>query len=214
MRAQSFRERGIIWTTPDRCDSIAELVCELNSQVAKPADSLHGDKIAWQRAVMTESIECRDSSTHQRRGFGGVERFGHASQCFDRGDHEFLIASVVANSANLHICAVDEITSSARQARPVLAAVPADADPFAFLPVAHTRPDLIDHADYFVSGNTWIRHTGKQTIFRDHIAMADSTRLNTNPHMSRSGLRNFTFHEFEIRTRLWYLHHFHSYLRL
>src|SRR5262249_38934601 len=181
---------------------------------ATPADSLHRDKIAWQRAVMTESIECRDSSTHQRRGLGDVERFGHASQCFDRGDHEFLIAPVVANSANLHICAVDEITSSARQASSVLAAVPADADPFAFLPILYTRSDFIDHADYFVSGNARIRHPGKQTVFRDHIAMADSTRLNANPHMSRSWLRNLTFHEFEIRTRLRYLHHFHCYLRL
>src|SRR5215475_4982926 len=214
MRAQSFRERGIIWTTPDRRDSIAELVCELNSQVAKPADSLHSDKIAWQPAVMTESIECGDSSTHQRRRLGGVERFGHASQCFDRSDHEFLIAPVVANSANLHICAVDDIASSAGQASSVLAAVPADADPLAFLPVPHTWSDLIDHADDFVSGDARIRHPGKQTIFRDHIAMADSTRLNANPHMSRSWLRNLTFHEFKIRTRLRYLHHFHSYLRL
>src|SRR5262245_18647308 len=163
---------------------------------------------------MTESIECGDSSTHQRRRLGGVERFGHSSQCFDRRDHEFLIAPVVADSANLHICAVDDITSSARQASSVLAAVPADADPLAFLPVPHTRSDLIDHADDFVSGDARIRHPGKQTIFRDHIAMADSTRLNANPHMSRSGLRNFTFHELEIRTRLRYLYHFHSYLRL
>src|SRR5262249_35671114 len=158
---------------------------------------------------MTESIECGDSGTHQRRGLGGVERFGHVGQCFDRGYHEFLLPPVVVNPTNLRICAVDEITSSARRASAVLAAMPADADPFAFLPVFHTRPDLVDHANYLVSGDARLRYPRKQAILRDYIAVADSTRLNANPYMSRCGLRDFTFHEFEVRSGLRYLHYFH-----
>src|SRR5206468_9108641 len=73
------------------------------------------DKIAGQRTTMTESIERRNSGAHERRGLGGIEGFGHPSQRFDRRNHEFLIAPVVTNSANLAICAVGEITSPDRK---------------------------------------------------------------------------------------------------
>src|SRR5207247_6667703 len=86
-------------------------------KVAEPPDPLNGDKIAWQRTAMTESIERRNSGAHERRGLGGIERFGHASQRFNRRDHEFLIAPVITNSANLPIHTVGEITPPARGAR-------------------------------------------------------------------------------------------------
>ena len=209
MRSKLFRQRGFSRATRDCGDAIAKFVRELNAKVPEPADSLNGDKIAGQRTTMTESIERGNSGAHERRGLGGIEGFGHPSQRFDRRNHEFLIAPVVTNSANLAICAVGEITSPARAARAVLAAMPADADSFALLPILHTRADAVDHAGHFVSGHARIRHSRKEAFLRNYIAVANSTRLNANPHVTWTGLRDFTFHKLEIRSRLGYLDHFH-----
>src|SRR2546427_8119767 len=137
---------------------------------------------------MTESIECRNSGAHQRSGLCGIERFGHASQSFDRRDHEFLIAPVVADPADLPIRAVDEITPPARRTGAVLAAMPADADSFTPVPILHARSYGVDHAGHLVSGHARIGHSRKEALFRDYIAVANSTRLNTYPHMAWSGL--------------------------
>src|SRR5262249_24749779 len=150
-------------------------------------------------------IECSNSGAHQRRGLGGVKRFGHVSQRFDWRDHELLIAPVLTDPGNLRICAVHVIASPARWTSPVLAAMPADADPFALLPVLYARPDLVDDADHFVSGHAWIRYPGKNAFLCDNITVTDSTRLNANPDLSRAGLRDFTFNDFEVGARLRYL---------
>src|SRR5436190_1689952 len=202
MRSKLFRQRGFSGAARYRGDAIAKFVCELNAKVAEPPDPLNGDKIARQRTAMTESIERRNSGAHERRGLGGIERFGHPSQRFDRRNHEFLIAPVVTNSANLAICAVGEITSPARAARAVLAAMPADADSFALLPILHTRADAVDHAGHFVSGHARIRHSRKEAFLRNYIAVANSTRLNANPHVTWTGLRDFTFKRVEFATAM------------
>jgi hypothetical protein len=127
----------------------------------------------------------------------------------DRRDHELLIAAVVTDSGNLRIRAVNEIASPARGTSAILAAMPADADPFALRPVLYTSRDLVDHANHFVSGHAWIRYPRKNTFFRGYIAVTDSTRLNANPDLSRAGLPDFTLDQFEVRPRLGYLHRFH-----
>jgi hypothetical protein len=82
--------------------------------------------------------------------------------------------------------------------------MPADTDPFALRPVLYTSPDLVDNANHFVSGHTWIRYPGKNAFLRGYIAVTDSTRLNANPDLSRAGLRDFTFDHFKVRPWLRY----------
>src|SRR5262245_20473453 len=107
---------------------------------------------------MAESIEGRNSGAHQRCGFGGIERFRHAGQRFDRRDHEFLIAAVVADPADHCARTIDEVTSSACGPRAVLTSVPADANSLTFFPAFHSRSDLINDASNLVSWNTRIRN--------------------------------------------------------
>ena len=161
IRAKLFCEPSVVRPTAYCRDPIAKFLCELNSQMAKPANSLDSDKIAGQRTTVSESIECGNSGAHQRRCFGGIEGFGHAGQRFDRRDHEFLIAPVIANSANLPVRAVHEIAPPARGTSAVLAAVPADTDAFALLPILHTGSDLVDHASHLVPRDTGVRNARK-----------------------------------------------------
>src|SRR5437870_2425938 len=73
IRSKLFRKARIARPATYRGDAIAKFLCELNSQMAKLADSLNGDKVAWKRAAMTEGIECSNSGAHQRRGLGGIK---------------------------------------------------------------------------------------------------------------------------------------------
>src|SRR5215470_16042210 len=209
IRSKLFRERGIARPASYCSDSIAKFLRELNSQMAKAADPLDGHKVARQRTAMTQSIECSNSGAHERRGLGSIKRFGNASQRLDRRDHELLIAPVVTDSGNLSIHAVNEIASPARGTSAILTAMPADADPFALPPVLYTSPDRVDDPNHFVSGHARVRYPGKNAFLRGYIAVTDSTRLDANPDLCRARLPDFTFDDFEVRTRLRYLHHFH-----
>ena len=204
-----LRQRRIRGAATDRGDAIAGLPRELDAEVAKPADPLDGDKVARQRAAMTQSIECSNSGAQQRRGLGSIKGFGDASQRLDRRDHKLLIAPVVTDSGNLRIRAINKIASPARGTSAVLAAMPADPHPFALPPVLYTSPDRVDDPNHFVSGHARVRYPGKNAFLRGYIAVTDSTRLDANPDLCRARLPDFTFDDFEVRTRLRYLHHFH-----
>jgi hypothetical protein len=76
----------------------------------------------------------------------------------------------------------------------------ANAHTLTFVQMSDTRTDLIDHAGYFVSRRAWILDGGVQALFRHHIAVADSARLNTNPDSPRPGLWNLPLHDFNVRS--------------
>src|ERR1700724_684477 len=158
---------------------------------------------------MSQRVERGNAGAHQRRSLGRVERFRHLRQSFHRRDHVFLVAAIVADSANLHVCAVHEISASARKTGAVLPTVPADSNPLACLPFLHARAQFVDHASYFVSGDARVRNAGEEAFFRYDIAVTDSTGLHANPHLSRVRLRYFALYKFKVRSRLRYLHDFH-----
>src|SRR5262249_38317385 len=153
-------------------------------------------------AAMTEGVERGDPGTHQGRSFSGLERLRHVSQCFHGRDHEFLIAAVVADPANQRVRAIRKISPPAFATRAVLAAMPADAYPFLLLPAPHAGADFIDHARDLVSGDARIRNTREQPVLGDHIAVTDSAGLNPDPHLSRTGLRDFPLDDLEVRSCL------------
>jgi hypothetical protein len=155
---------------------------------------------------MAQGIKRGDSGTHQGRGLGGIERFRHLRQRFHRRDHVFLIATVVAEAANLPVRAVYEITAAAGETRAILAAVPADSNPMAFLPLRDTRPGLVDDAGHFVSGDARVRNAREKAFLGNHIAVTDSTGQDPDPHVSRAGLRNVALHDFEVSSSPRYLH--------
>jgi len=137
------------------------------------------------------------------------ERFRHPRQRFHRRDHVFLIAAVVADAANQRVRAVHEVPATAGKTSAVLPAVPADSNALAFPPFLHARAEFVDHAGHFVSWDARIGNAGEKAFLRNHVAVTDSTSLDADSYVSRSWLRNFSFHDFEIRPCLWHLHGFH-----
>src|SRR5216683_7794113 len=208
IRAKLFR-KCVIAAASYSGNAITGFLGELNSQMTEPANSLDRDKVARQSSAVAESIERSYAGAHQRGGIYIAKRLWHPGQGFHRRNHEFLVASVVADSANLTIRAIHEVSSPARQTSAILAAVPADTYSLALLPVLHACSELVYHASYFMSGNTRIGNSGKESLLGHYITVADSTCLNANPYVSRTRFRDFTFHDFKIGSRLRYLHNFH-----
>src|SRR5712692_9375946 len=209
IRSELFREHGVARTASNGRDPIAELLCELDSQVTEPSDSLDSDEVARQRAAMAQGVKGGNPGTHQRRGLGSIKRLRHLCQRFHWCDHVFLVAAVVADAANLPVRAVHKVAATAGKTSAVLPAMPADSHTLAFPPFLHSRAEFIDHSGHLVSGNARVRNAWEKAFLGDHIAVTDSTGLHVNPHMSRARLRNFALHDLKVRSRLRYLHGFH-----
>src|SRR5271165_3864045 len=128
------------------------------------SNSLDRDQIAGHSTVSAQGVERRNSGAHQWSGFRGIERFWHVGHRLHRCDHVFLVAAVVADPADDYARAIREIAPSACQARPILAAKPANSNAIAFLPPLHAGGDFIDYAGDLVSGDARIRHARKPAL--------------------------------------------------
>src|ERR1700722_18752911 len=109
-----------------------------------------------------------------------------------------LVTAVIADPRKLPIPAIAEISAPARQARAVVAAVPADSDTLPRFPRSNTGAQFIDDAHNFVSGNAGIFNSGQAAFFCEHIAVANTTGLHLDTYFSCARIRNLTLNNFEI----------------
>src|SRR2546428_1733968 len=175
MRAEFFRERGVFRPAADGGDLVAEFTGKLNSKVPQAADALHGNEVRWHSPAVAEGIEGGDSGAHQRTCLCGIQALRHGCERFDRGEHVFLIAAVIADAGNFQVEAIRKISAAASNASAVLAPVPADADALAFFPAGNAGADVVNHACDFVSGGAGILNAGPVTFFYEAVAVADAT---------------------------------------
>src|SRR5712664_1740322 len=158
---------------------------------------------------VAQSVEGGNSRAKERAGFHGVETLRHCGERFHGSDHVFLIAAIEADSANFQVAAIGEISAAAREARAVLATVPADADALAFFPAGDAGAYVVDHAGDFVSGGTGILNAGPVSFLYEAVAVTDAASLHANTHMPGARVGNFSLDDFKIRSRFRYLRYFH-----
>src|SRR5260370_15996395 len=139
MRAEFLGESGFLRTAADGGDSVSKFIGKLNSKMPEAADALDGDEIGRQCAAVAQGVESGNARAKERAGFHGVEALRHCGERFHRSDHVFLIAAIKADSANFQVAAIGEVSSAAREASAVLAAVPADADTLAFFSTGNSK---------------------------------------------------------------------------
>jgi hypothetical protein len=130
-------------------------------------------------------------------------------QSFDRCDHVFLVASVIAETAYQHVRAIGEVTFPAGDASAVLSSMPTHTDALTLFPPLHAGADRVHDAGDLVPGDARIGDPWKQAFFCEHVTVAYTACLNSNPDLSWSRLGDVTFDEFEVSTRSGYLHCLH-----
>ena len=177
--------------------------------MSESANSLDRHQVVGHRAAMAQRIEGGNPRTHQRCGFGSIERLRHPRQCFHGRHHIFLIAAVVTDSGNLEVCAVSEVAAPASQTGAVLPAVPANSHSLALRPLGYARAGCVNYACHFVSRHARIHNARPGAFLGQHIAVTDSASLHANPDLARSRLRDFPLHNLEVGSCLGYLCNFH-----
>ena len=88
-------------------------------------------------------------------------------------------------------------------------AVPADAGTLTSFPADHPVADRVNDAGYFMSRDPRVLDTRPHSLLGQGIAVADAASLDLYPHLSRAGLRDLSFNEFEGATGTSDLHDAH-----
>src|SRR4030095_14565420 len=153
-------------------------------EVTQPADAQHAHEISGTRAAVPQRTEGRDSRTEQRGRFDGTETLRHRRQRLHRSHHVLLIPTVIAHAGHFPVPAISEVSAPTREARAVMAAVPADTDALSLLPAGDTDAHFIEDADDFVPGHARILDTGPLAFLREHVAVTDATGRDLDPHVS------------------------------
>lgn len=151
---------------------------------------------------MAQGIERGDASAEKRSGFSGVERVGHSGNCFRGGEHVLGVAAVVADAGDFFVHASNEVAAAALQAGSVMAAVPANSYALTFLPIRHTRSDLINGPGNFVAGRARISDAWEKAVFDDMVAEANAAGLDADADVTRGRLRDVAFLKFKVSAGL------------
>src|SRR5260370_18499173 len=102
-----------------------------------------------------------------------------------------------------------KVASAASLADAAVPSVPADSDTLTLRPFGNARPDSINHADNFVTGDPREFEAGISSLFDKRIAMADAAGLDFDTHRCGTGLGNFPCCNFERPVRTGDLHDAH-----
>jgi hypothetical protein len=76
-------------------------------------------------------------------------------------------------------------------------AVPADADPLAFLPSGDAAADCVDDSGDLMPGHTRVLNAWPRSLLSKGVAVADTASLDLDAHRTGSGFGDFTFNNFQ-----------------
>src|SRR5262249_2953201 len=167
-----------------------------HTHMTEAADTEHSDKITGLRRRISQRAERRESRAQQRRRIDrrqvGRDRHKPARLC----DHDFGISAIMMNAGILLVPTVHEI---AIQATPAHARGPAEntqPPPLPHRPALDTGTKAIDWPNELVAWDAGPIN-GELALYRAGIRVADPTRLDTNPDLTRRGRRQFPLHHFQ-----------------
>src|SRR5215813_13312847 len=168
----------------------------LHSQMTQATDTEHSDKITGLRWRVSQGAERRESRAQQRRRIDRrqVVRDRHkpARLC----DHHFGISAIMMNAGIFLVPTVHEIAIAAELAIAARASEEPDAHTLTDRPALDTGTKRVDPPDELVARDAR-PIDGELALYRAGIQVADPTRLNTNPDLTRWGRRQFSLHHFQ-----------------
>ena len=122
---------------------------------------------------------------------------GNARHRLVRHDDVLGVAAVVADAGDLRLLAVEEEALAARVAHEAVAAVPADADAVARLPLRHLGAHRVDAPGDFVAGDARQREPGKRPPLHERVAVADAARLDLDADLRGTRFRDLALDHLE-----------------
>src|SRR5207253_10128615 len=102
---------------------------------------------------------------------------------------------------SLAMYTTSEIPAPTVFADETMTAMPAYADVLTFLPFRDVAAERIDASRDFMTRHTRILEPEPQTLFDEHIAVANAARLHFHTNLPSAGLRDFAFRNFKWSIR-------------
>src|SRR6267154_156685 len=163
--------------------------------MSKAADALHRDQISAAQAGIAEGVVGCDPRAEERGGLRGAELVRNGSDAARFGDHHFRISTVHGHSRRYGVLPIHRTPASARYAHAVFASDHADTNALTDFPSRHSVAQCFNAAHDFMPGNARQFQTWVYACDRSGIGVTDSACFHPNPHLPRSGLRDWPFHD-------------------
>src|SRR5215469_15583834 len=167
----------------------------------KAANTLHSDQVPSAQAGIAKSVVGRDTRAEERGSFCGTQLVRNGSDASGFSNHHFRISSVCGHSRYHWVLTIDRVSASARFAHSIFASDQADTYSLPDFPSGHARTQPFNSTNHFMPRNAWQNQARIETGDRVRIGVTDSARLNPNPDLARSGLRDLTFHYAKLAGR-------------
>src|SRR6185503_13642888 len=209
MRAELARERLFVVAAIDRHRLKSHSPRVLNSEMAQSADAVNRDYISRPSTGVAQRVVNRNTGAHEwsgflRRNFVRDRRKGNG-----RCNHVLRIATIEIEPSHLAIDTHCEVAAAARIAHEAVITMPTNTNTLAHGPCGDVVADGIDASGDFVPRHTRILESRPDTVFDQHIAVANTAGFNLHAHLSGARLRNIAFYQFPISAWSTYLSGFH-----
>src|SRR5262249_55247590 len=168
----------------------------LHTQMTKAADTEHSDKIAGLRRRVSQSAKRRESGAQQRRRSDRRQVVRDRHKPTRLCDHHFGVSAIMMNAGIFLVPTVHEIAMAAEVAIAARTAEKADTHTLTNRPALNTGTKRIDPPNELVARDA--RPIDRElALYRAGIRVADPTRLDTNPDLTRRGRRQLPLHHFQ-----------------
>ena len=164
------------------------------------SNAVHRYQVAAPRARIAERVVDGDTRAHERPRFLRRQLIGNCGQRCRRGHHILGVPAVEIEACDFAVDAHRKIAAPALLAHETMSAMPAHANALTFLPFNDVVADRIDASADFMPRHTRILKPGPQTLFDEHIAVANAACLDFHANLPSARLRDVAFHQFPICT--------------
>jgi hypothetical protein len=189
VRAQLFRKRFLLPSTPDRDSTESHLARKLDTKMPKATNTLHRDQISAAQAGVAKRVVGRDPRAEERGGFCGPELLRNRSDAARFSDHHFRISSIHGDSRYHGVLTIHHVSASAWLAHPVFAAEEADTHPLPDCPSRHAAAYGVNAANDFMPGNPRQIQIRVNARDRGRIGVTDPTCFDSNPNLAGAQVR-------------------------
>ena len=193
--AQLSGQRRFVFSSRNRHHVKAHTARELDAQMPEPTDALNGDEVTCAKVRVPQRVVGRDARAKQRGRVLGRQRVGNRDERASLRDDDLGVPAVLGHARCDHVHAVDQIAAPARLAMPAMATEPTDSDTLALFPTRNALADGVDESCDLVTRHVGIRDVRPVPFDDERVGVADASRLDTDPDLPRTGLRNGPLHE-------------------
>src|SRR5689334_14966179 len=177
--------------------------------MAQPADAVNRDDVSSASAGVPQCVVDRHPRAHEWSSFFSRNFIRDRRERTCRCDHVLRISTVEVNASHFAIDAHGEIAATTLLAHEIMKAVPTDTNSLPDGPRRDVVAERVDASSDLMTRHTRILKSRPDSVFDEHVAVTDTTRLNFHAHLCGARFGNVALDQFPVSTCTAYLRCFH-----